>query len=128
LAANPVLQLEPWGRIEGTFTINGRPCPNRTVSIDFGKGGGLDTISCDGSAFQTSTDNQGRFKIPLAPPGNHEIALVAPSTNDLGKVETAIIPLQPVNIAPGTDTAIAVDTANLDLPEFMLQKYGLNAN
>ena len=128
LAANPVIQLDPWGRVEGTFVINGKPCSNRIVSIGFGQGGGLETISCDWDAFESRTDDQGRFTIPMAPPGNHEMTMIAPTTNELGQVGAAIPSLQPVSIAPGTDTVITIDTANLDVPEFMLRKWGLGAN
>jgi RNA polymerase sigma factor (sigma-70 family) len=126
LAANPVIQLEPWGRVEGTFMINGKLCPNRTVSIGFGQSGDLETISCDWDAFKASTDAQGRFTIPMAPPGNHEMTLIAISTNDIGQITTSVPSLQPVKIAPGTNTVIAIDTADLDLPEFMLKKWGLD--
>lgn len=52
---------------------------------------------------------------------------MARHTNDLGNIGTSIIPLQSANIAPGTDTVITIDATNLDMPDFMLKKWGLDS-
>lgn len=120
------MNLEPWGRIEGTFVSNGQPLAGRTISIAYGPGGGLDTVSCNSGMFGNITDSQGRFTLDRVPLGNHKVALVAPFTNQMGQVGSATIPLQPITITPGTTNTITVDIANLNLPDFILKKYGLD--
>ena len=109
LEANPVVQLVPWGRVEGTLAIAGQPAAGRIVSIGFGQEKALE-ISCDSKAFQTSTDAQGRFTIPIAPPGNHELTIVTLFTNRFG-TGWSTRTLQAVTIPSGTDTVVAIDAA-----------------
>ncbi|HEV2456015.1 MAG TPA: hypothetical protein VGY98_17250, partial [Verrucomicrobiae bacterium] len=128
LAANPVMQLQPWGQVEGTFAVDGQPSAGRVVSIGFGQDERFDMISCDSTAFKTTTDDQGRFTIPVAPPGDHEMVIMDYFTNQFGLSWTSQ-PLQPVNISSGTDTVITIDTPpNPGLTPAMLKKYGVKSN
>jgi RNA polymerase sigma factor (sigma-70 family) len=120
LTANPVMQLQPWGRIEGRFVSNGQPLANRTLSIGFGQKSQLESIHCDWTAFQTKTDNEGRFTLAQVPLGDHEVTLIASQGNG-----SAIIPLQPITITSGTTTKVTVDIANLNLPDRMRERFGL---
>lgn len=72
LAGDPVMRLQPWGKIEGVYTLNGRAAPDRYVRLQlvYPDVGGVGT---DFESFRTQTDERGRFTFPKVPPGRHKI-------------------------------------------------------
>ncbi len=69
--ANPKITLQKWGRVEGTLTINHHPGTNTGVILRPPPGpiDGKDWIF-NSTAFEASTDDQGRFVITFVPPGD----------------------------------------------------------
>lgn len=122
LVADPAIKLAPWGRLEGTLFSNGQPLTGRTLSIGFGQGNSLNTISSGFPNFQAKTDDQGRFSFSQVPTGNHEITIVTSFTNDAGNTGWSEIPLQSATIGTGDTTPVTIDIKNSNLPEFFLRK------
>jgi RNA polymerase sigma factor (sigma-70 family) len=110
LAANPTINLLPWGRLEGTCTSNGQVVAGCTLSLSYGEGT-FDMISCDFN-FQTRADTQGHFVFNQVPPGSRIVTLI----DNLGNGASTSLPLQPVTIDPGATTTISVDYTNSSFP------------
>jgi RNA polymerase sigma factor (sigma-70 family) len=66
LMAEPVIQLEPWGRLEGTYLSGGEPAPDRELVLQHGRRD-QDRLMTDNEAFRVTTDRDGRFVFPQAP-------------------------------------------------------------
>ncbi len=75
LAREPVLQLQPFGRVEGQWLLAGQPAAGREVT--------LGTTTTDGSGYtldcSTTTDSEGRFAIPRVPAGQYLLFRNVPS-------------------------------------------------
>ncbi len=110
LAANPVLQMLPWGRIEGVYETNGQPCAQCTLSIQYGKDNS-DTISF-GSSFRTKTDNNGHFAFAQVPPGKHDVAMTVFFKDSMGHKAWTDEPLQSVEVQAGETTTITIGNSN----------------
>lgn len=70
------IQLQPWGRVEGTLKIGQRLGTNETVflnTVDF-----LSQSPIYGNEFRSKTDEQGQFVISFVPPGEHQVARLIP--------------------------------------------------
>jgi len=77
LAENPVLVLQPWGRLEGTCLASGQPAANRDLLLQFTDHDEAVGISFDFTTFKASTDAKGHFVFPQAPPGKLKIIHLA---------------------------------------------------
>ena len=76
LAENPVLMLQPWGRLEGTYLSGGQPAAGRDLLLQFAQDDAA-SIGFDFSAFKVTTDAQGHFVFPQVPPGKLTIIHLA---------------------------------------------------
>lgn len=72
LEANPVMRLQPWGRLEVTCFSGGKPVVGREYGLQFGDGS-QETIAFDFMASRFTTDTQGKLTIDKLPPGKHEL-------------------------------------------------------
>ncbi len=77
LADNPVLVLQPWGRLEGTYFASGKPAANREMLLQFSDQAISAGIGFDFMSFKVSTDSQGHFVFPQVPPGKLTIIYLA---------------------------------------------------
>lgn len=77
LAENPVLVLQPWGRLEGTYLSSGQPATNRDLLLQFTDHDESVGVSFDFMSFKVATDAEGHFVFPQAPPGKLKIILLA---------------------------------------------------
>jgi len=77
LTENPVLVLQPWGRLEGTYLSNGQPATNRNLLLQFTDHDADLGISFEFMSFKVATDAQGHFVFPQAPPGKLKIIYLA---------------------------------------------------
>ncbi len=104
LTAEPVLRLQPWGRLEGTDHAG------RELQLEFGEGNLLRSIFCDPETFKVSTDAAGHFVFPQVPPGRRKLARFIP--RDLvvgrGRVTGSFRPLMDVEIRPGETTTVTL--------------------
>ncbi|HTR40654.1 MAG TPA: sigma-70 family RNA polymerase sigma factor [Pseudomonadales bacterium] len=110
LAANPTINLLPWGRLEGTYETNGQPLPDRTLSLQYDPKS-FNRISCD-SAFQAKTDSNGHFTFPQVPPGKRQVCLIVPFNGNMSSGWTQL-PLQTVTISAGESATITIDQTNM---------------
>lgn len=71
LAAEPTLQLQPWGRLEGIYRTNLQAVSGTTLSFHYGMDMlGLRVTPGHGE-FEATTDENGRFLFPKIPAGRH---------------------------------------------------------
>jgi hypothetical protein len=116
LAGEPVMVLQPWGRLEGTLLAQGRPGANCALSFQLGTGE-LIGASADFTAYQVKTDATGHFAFPKVPSGKHRLAQlieVQATPSATGKA-WADQPLTNVDIRPGETTTLTVDGAGPEI-------------
>jgi RNA polymerase sigma factor (sigma-70 family) len=77
LSNNPTIQLQPWGRIEGTLLYDGQPAPGRDILLNFKEGARL-SIAMEVQSFKVTTDGAGQFAFPKAPLGAVQLVLMVP--------------------------------------------------
>jgi hypothetical protein len=77
LAQNPVLVLQPWGRLEGTYLSSGKPAAARNLLLQFSDDEASKGVGFDFMAFKVATDTEGHFVFPQVPPGKLKIVYLA---------------------------------------------------
>lgn len=110
LAANPVMNLLPWGRIEGTYLTNDQAVANCTLSLEDGSRN-AEAFSFD-SSFQVKTDNNGQFVFPRVPPGTRLVTRTIYFKNLDGDTGWTERPLQKVTVSPGATATLTIDSTN----------------
>jgi RNA polymerase sigma factor (sigma-70 family) len=75
LQTNSTVSLEPWGSIEGTCVVNGKPVAGAIYKLAF-EDEDFNSLECGMEAYQVKSDAQGHFTIQRAPPGNIELLRV----------------------------------------------------
>jgi protocatechuate 3,4-dioxygenase beta subunit len=86
------LHLTPWGRIEGTLLMHGKPAANESIQATRGN-------SPDGAQpprmffnYNTTTDAQGRFVLDSVPPGKVSVSRTEQTRfNGMFPVETEVV-------------------------------------
>jgi RNA polymerase sigma factor (sigma-70 family) len=76
LAADPVLVLQPWGKLEGSYLLGSEPAVGRDLFLEFVQQDAT-SIGFDFMAFKATTDSQGHFQFPKVPPGKLKIIRLA---------------------------------------------------
>jgi beta-lactamase regulating signal transducer with metallopeptidase domain/uncharacterized GH25 family protein len=128
LKTSPKIQLQKWGRIEGTLRVGHHVGTNEQVMLEFpqsrwntktfhkaGQQTNALTITnsspvmlqpplYDSNAFQARTDDEGRFVISFVPPGRQIIARLVPS----GPNSWTASQLATVDVKPGETTVTNV--------------------
>jgi beta-lactamase regulating signal transducer with metallopeptidase domain/uncharacterized GH25 family protein len=99
LNASHLIKLEKWGRIEGTLRIGPRPGTNESMLIQ-SPGYAPGRFQYDFNAYQTRTDESGRFVFTYVPPGENQVVRLVPSGE--GKMHR---PLGIVTVKPGQTTS-----------------------
>jgi RNA polymerase sigma factor (sigma-70 family) len=105
LREDPVLRLQPWGRLDGTLTRNGKPVVDQRLSLDLALGN-LSSVSLDSETFEAKTDSEGRFTFAKVPPTKLRLQRIEQSP---GANSWAHVPLEAVDVAPGETKVIALD-------------------
>jgi peroxiredoxin len=92
------LRLQPWGRIEGTVTLNGKPAPHQKVSLlyDLAPRGGSHLVLLH-EAFTTEADEAGRFRFENVPPREVQVYRMIDNSCCTGMY---------VDMAPGKTTLV----------------------
>ena len=72
LAANPQMQLQPWGRLEATIYSGGQPVSGREYMPRF-SGGSDESINFDLINTRFTSDANGKLIIEKLPPGKHQL-------------------------------------------------------
>ena len=118
LASEPIIRLEPWGKLEGTYLVGGQPATNRDLLFQYGQRHS-DAIHSSFEAYRVQTDQAGHFVFNQVPPGKHVLVRLIPAGPNAVQHE----PVGEVEIRAGetTTTSIGGDgyslTARLRWPE-----------
>jgi RNA polymerase sigma factor (sigma-70 family) len=106
LASRPTLQLQPWGRIEGTLVRDGGPAPNVQLVFRPGpnEGSGVTSVA---AAFGVRTDATGQFVFRQVPPGPDRIVTLTLTTSSNGVTLTEL-PVATPEVRPGQTTRLAL--------------------
>lgn len=110
LAAEPVIRLQAWGRLEGTYLSRGQPAADRELLFQYGQGD-FTTVSSDSRAYRVKTDRDGRFVFPQVPPGQHRLVRLVPEKGLPGMSSGTVWSHQPlleVDIHPGDTTTVTI--------------------
>lgn len=110
LTEQPVLRLQPWGRLEGYLLTNGQPVAGRSLRFH-GKRGDLRTLASDFTAYQATTDAAGRFAFAQVPPGTLELIELVPVTIRPEAQSWTLKPRGLVEIHPGETTTVTLGEA-----------------
>jgi hypothetical protein len=110
LATEPVMVLQPWGRLEGTLLVQGQVGTNRTLMFQLGtlRSSG---VSTDFTAYQVKTDSAGHFAFAQVPPGSHKLVqlIEVPGTPSPNGMVWMHQPLTDVEIHPSETTTVNVN-------------------
>jgi RNA polymerase sigma factor (sigma-70 family) len=106
LSANPVMQLQPWGRLEVNCIVGGEPAVGREYLFELG-GGSPETVSYSFETAHVKTDAQGRFSFSQLPPGKHHLTRLYPAKMG-GWAHGEKIPFE---IRPGETTTLNLDAS-----------------
>jgi hypothetical protein len=102
------VKLEPWGSIEGICEAGGKPVAGRKYKLVL-EGEALETVMCALQAYQVESDAQGRFTIPRAPAGNHNLQRVTTEMGPRGEATSWSAEGQtPVTVRPGATTTVTL--------------------
>ncbi len=75
------IHLQPWGRLEGTVTLEGKPAPHEKVALLRGfLSPGVTRLSLSPGTFTTESDEQGRFILENVPPGEVQVCRLVRNT------------------------------------------------
>jgi len=115
LAIDPVIALQPWGKLEGTLLVRKSPATNCTVALQFGAVRG-DGVTADFEVYQAKTDIAGHFLFAKAPPGTHRLLQRFQVSGPNGG-EVILKPLTNVVIQSGVMTSVVVNGREADTPK-----------
>jgi len=110
LTANPVLQLQPWGRLDVHCVSGGKPVVGREYLLELG-GGSAETISFDFNAGRFKTDGQGNISVSQMPPGRHQLIRLYEVDMEPGGHGWEHGEKTPFEIQPGQTTALNLGTS-----------------
>ena len=103
LAANPILHMQRWGRIEGTDPSGGEPAEGRSMLL----GDVSAEVRFNFQAFQVKTDADGQFAFPRVPTGKWKLVYLQPQMND-GRTVWSHQTLQDVEVRAGETTTVLI--------------------
>jgi RNA polymerase sigma factor (sigma-70 family) len=124
LQNTPAITLQPWGRIEATCFSGGQPVVGREYL--FGLNDSTDddnSFSADFTAFRVTSDEQGKFTMPMVPPGKHSLVRLIPQSMGANQKSWMHGDKTEVDIQPGVTTTVTLGnkgytvTANLQWPD-----------
>jgi hypothetical protein len=95
-----ILQLQAWGRIEGTLKTGGQPAVGKELLFSLSQSG----IMADFNGYKATTDDQGQFVIEKVPPGDGAIVrLIRTSPNSWSHSDST-----PVTVRSGQTTQVTL--------------------
>jgi hypothetical protein len=105
LQTNPAIILQAWGRIEGTCLSGGQPVAGREYTLDLFNDN-ADSVRADFMAFHVVSDGQGKFVMPMVPPGKHYLVRQLRSQVSPGGMGWIGGDKTEVNVSPGQTTPV----------------------
>lgn len=110
LTDNPTLQLQRWGRIEGSYKKKGKPVPDRAMVLDSHTtpGAPVPWLHLD---TKPKTDSEGRFLFPQVPPMKWKLCYLAPN----GPRSSTYIPIEELDVKAGETTTVEHSEDGVDV-------------
>ncbi len=109
LVANPVMQMQRWGRLEANCSAGGQPEAGRQYLIEL-DGGSHTTVSYDFNSGHLTSDAAGRISVPMLPPGQHNLIRLHPMAGPGNGMSWGHGNRTPFQIRPGETTTLNLDT------------------
>lgn len=109
LSNNLTIELQSWGRIEGTLIYDGQIATNRDILLQL-LGTGFESISTDQESYKVTTDGNGHFVFPQAPPGHDKLALMIPFFGGAGQKGWSEQMITNVDVPPGGTITVTATT------------------
>ena len=101
------IRLQPWGRIEGTVTLEGKPAPHDKVGLLRGfQYPGQIVLGLSTGTFITKSDGQGRFTFEHVPPGEVQVCRLAQNRAHPKRGGWTYEGVQSVDVAAGKTTVV----------------------
>jgi len=113
LGKNPTLQMQPWGRIEGTYLSGGQPVAGRELMLGF-DGDERRGVGFDFMAFKVTTDSEGKFNFPRVPWGRLQLIRLVVTEEGVHK-SWIHAPLQTVKVRPGETATVTVGNSGYSI-------------
>lgn len=107
LAASPKVQLQSWGRVEGTLLSGGKAAVNGIIRFNLGNGD-WNTVRADFTAYQTQSDAEGGFVFAQVPPGRHKLMRTTPQRETGGATSWQDGEKVDIEVRPGETTTITL--------------------
>ena len=111
LSADPVLRLQPWGRLQVNCSLAGKPVVGRRFKIIL-DADSMETASCYFTMAPVVTDAQGQFNILQIPPGHHDLTRQVPIPANPGGDAWMDGSKTTFEVRPGETTTLYVGTNN----------------
>jgi len=105
LLANPVMHLQPLGRLEVICKATTNADESREYEIEFG-GGSMQTVYFDYDISQFKPDSNGRIVVDKLPPGNHKLARIYVTITSPTSKSWSTGDETPFEIRPGETTTL----------------------
>ena len=106
LQTEPVLRLQAWGRLEGSYVSGEKAVAGRELYFEYGQDGRI-SLSTEFRAYRVTTDENGRFAFPQVPPGKHRLVRLV-QQNSVPQAGWLLRFLEEVEIRPGETTQVTV--------------------
>jgi hypothetical protein len=78
LEAEPVLQLQPWARVQGRIWRRGKPAAGRELTLSRLEAAPLAAISLSFESYRVVSDGRGEFRFDKVPPGGLSLVELIP--------------------------------------------------
>ncbi|MBX3747577.1 MAG: sigma-70 family RNA polymerase sigma factor [Verrucomicrobiae bacterium] len=100
LSRDPTVRLQPWARIEGLVWQGGQPASNALFTLSF-PDLPLQAADFDFEGFRPSSDAEGRFTFPLAPPVPLQLIQLLETSHAPGRTSWGHKPRGRLDLKPG---------------------------
>jgi RNA polymerase sigma factor (sigma-70 family) len=120
LATNPIIQMQPWGRLEVTCYSGGKPATGRQYGADF-KDIPFESATFAFDAWRATVDAQGKFALEKLPPGALNLVRYRKNNEggESGMAETSF------EVKPGETTTLTLGTSNYTVTAQMVWPAGV---
>jgi len=119
LSANPVIQLQPWGRLEATCFSRGKPVSGREYLLQFADIS-AESVGFDFDASRVTSDAQGKISVTELPLGHLNLVRLHPTQNGWVHGEKT-----PFEIKPGETTTFTLGMSNYTVAAHLVWPAGL---
>ena len=109
VASRGKVVLQPWGRVQGTVKVGGKPAPNQTISLynmNYRYGYGGRQFPALGLYLEVRPDPDGHFVFEKVPPGERKIWLRYRFHDDPGETPTSHGKF--ITVRPGETTEVSL--------------------